>query len=60
MLRGNLCLVARVFIRAGVFFQSDFLNWRPAHAIEHNADLLFGRGKLLIKALLKALHRGEA
>ena len=31
MLRGNLCLVARVFIRAGVFFQSDFLNWRPAH-----------------------------
>ena len=25
MLRGNLCLVARVFIRAGVFFQSDFL-----------------------------------
>jgi hypothetical protein len=55
-----LCLVARVFIRAGMFFQSDFLNWRPAHAIEHNADLLFGRGKLLIKALLKALHRGEA
>ena len=31
MLRGNLCLVARVFTRAGVFFQSDFLNWRPAH-----------------------------
>ena len=30
MLRGNLCLVARVFIRAGVFFQSDFLNWRSA------------------------------
>ena len=25
MLRPNLCLVARVFIRAGVFFQSDFL-----------------------------------